>query len=504
MSMSIAEYEAKCKNILARAGGRRGSAAVLLTVIFISIASALSVICELASERAAENTLDGALDNAGRVILSCYDRELQERYGIFGLEMDEASVEHNAEKLLKETFEAAPLKRSSVESVGAECSAYSLGEPENLKKQITELMKYKAADDAVDIVSESLGSIMSGMKNRDDIKRMTDDEEAAMDRAEQAQKESAAENGGASADGTDFASIRNVHKMLRKKEDDAKNSQTSLPGSDNVLRNRRIKDSLPSVTHGVSGKGAFDGSGVFSYISSDGGALSFIYENYMISQYAADHFQNHISAEKTGFFKNEVEYILYGNMSDKANYRRAYAAIFSVREVMNAAYVFTDAGKKNEALLMAEALTPGPWAKLTQYIILAAWSAVETLNDMKNLEAGNGVPITKNDDTWSVTLSSLLEDSSGSGYIKISGNSIMTYENYLKLLLMTEKEDVKLLRIMDLIQINMKGSVREEFMIGDHFTGAVISADIKKKSVSPYVRGRTISVSQAHSYIGGE
>ena len=102
-----------------------------------------------------------------------------------------------------------------------------------------------------------------------------------------------------------------------------------------------------------------------------------------------------------------------------------------------------------------------------------------------------------------MTLSSLLEDSGG-GYIKISGDSIMTYENYLKLLLMTEKEDVKLLRIMDLIQINMKGSVREEFMIGDHFTGAVISADIKKKSVSPYVRGRTISVSQAHSYIGGE
>ena len=290
--------------------------------------------------------------------------------------------------------------------------------------------------------------------------------------------------------------------MLRKKEDEAKNDQTSLPGSDNVLRNRRIKDSLPSVTHKADGKGAFDGSGVFSFMVSDGG-MSFIYENYMISQYAVDYFQNHISEKKTGFFQNETEYILYGNMSDKANYRRAYAAIFSIREVMNAAYVFTDAGKKSEALAAAEVLTPGPWAKLTQYIMLAAWSAVETLNDMKNLEAGNGVPIVKNDDTWSVTLSSLLEDSS-SGYIKISGDSIMTYENYLKLLLMTEKEDIKLLRIMDLIQINMKGSVREEFLIGDHFIGAVISADINKKSVSPYVRGRTISVSQAHSYIGGE
>ncbi len=480
---------------------RCGSAAVLLTVIFMSIASALSVVSELASGRAAENTADAALDNAGRVILSCYDKELQKRYGIFGFEMDESSVEKNAEKLLKETFDAAPLKRSSVESVSAENAAYSLAEPENLKLQITQLMKYRAADDAADIVSESLGDIISGIKNRDEIKRITDDEESAMDRAEQAQKESAEANGGAVADGTDFVSIRNVHRMLKKKGEEARNTEAQTPGSDNVLRNRRIKDSLPSVTHGVSGKGAFDGSGMIEYIFSGANGIGALYENYMIAQYAADYFRDHSSASKTGFFQNEVEYILYGNMSDKANYRRAYTAIFSVREAMNAAYVFTDAGKKGEAMAMAEALTPGPWAKLTQYVILAVWSAVETVNDMKNLEAGNGVPIMKSDDTWAVTLSSLMEAEADGGYIRINGNSVMTYENYLKLLMMTEKEDVKLLRIMDLIQINMKGSVREEFLIADHFAGTALSADIKKRSISPYVRGRTISMSQSHSYI---
>ncbi len=362
-------------------------------------------------------------------------------------------------------------------------------------------MKYRAADDAADIVSESLGNIISGIKNRDEIKRMTDDEESAMDRAEQSQKESAESDGDAAADATDFASIRNVHRMLKKKGEEARNTEAQTPGSDNVLRNRRIKDSLPSVTHGVSGNGAFDGSGVLEYIFSGADGIGALYENYMISQYAADYFRNHSSASKTGFFQNEVEYILYGNMSDKANYRRAYTAIFSIREAMNAAYVFTDAGKKGEALAMAEALTPGPWAKLTQYIILAVWSAVETVNDMKNLEAGNGVPIMKSDETWAVTLSSLMEAEADGGYIRINGNSVMTYENYLKLLMMTEKEDVKLLRIMDLIQINIKGSVREEFLIADHFAGTALSADIKKRSISPYVRGRTISMSQSHSYI---
>ncbi len=479
---------------------RRGSAAVLLTVIFMSIASALSVVSELASERAAENTADAALDNAGRVILSCYDRELQKRYGIFGFEMDEAAVENDAEKLLKQTFDAAPLKRSSVQSVIAENSAYSLVEPENMKRQITALMKYKAVDDAADIISEGLGGIVSGIKNKDDIKRVTDDEEAAFNKAQQESEASAGEGGR----DTDLASVREVHRKLKKKAEAAKDREAPTPGSDNVLRNRRIKDSLPSVTHGVGSKGAFDGSGVFEYLFSGADGLSSLYENYMISCYATEYFKNHISTSKTGFFQNEVEYILYGNMSDKANYRRAYAAIFSIREVMNTAYVFKDPGKKSEALTMAGSLTPGPWAKLTQYIILAAWSAVETLNDMKNLEAGNGVPITKNDETWAVTLNSLLQDSISDGYIRISGNSVMTYDNYLKLLMMTEKEEVKLLRVMDLIQINMKGSVREEFMIADHFTGTVIDLDVKKKSVSPFVRGRTFSLSQSHSYIGGE
>lgn len=481
---------------------RRGSAAVLLTVIFISIVSALSVICELASQRAAENTSDGALDNAGRVILSCYDKELQERYGIFGFEMDEAAVEKNTEKLLKETFSAMPLKKSEIESVSAECSAYSLSEPENLKLQITELMKYKSIDDAADIVAEGLVGVASGIKNKDDIKRATEDEEAAMDRAEQEQKASAAEGGSSSSgETTDFASIRNVHKMLKKKGEEAKNREAPAPGSDSVLRNRRIRDSLPSVTRGADGKGAFSGTGIFSVISSGAEGLTSLYEDFMIAQYAADYFKNHSSGAKTGFFQNEMEYILYGNMSDKANYRRAYAAIFAVREAMNAAYLFTDTAKRGEALTMAEALTPGPWATLTQYIILTAWSALETLNDMKNLEAGNGVPLAKNSETWAVTLSSLLEEGGGNGYIRISGNSVMTYENYLKLLMMTEDQEVKLLRIMDLIQINMKGSVREEFLIADHFTGAVISVDAKKKSVSPYVRGRTLSISQAHSYL---
>ena len=54
---------------------------------------------------------------------------------------------------------------------------------------------------------------------------------------------------------------------------------------------------------------------------------------------------------------------------------------------------------------------------------------------------------------------------------------------------------------MDLIQINMKGRVREEFMIADHFTGTVLNAEIKKKSFSPFVRGWTLSISQMHSYI---
>lgn len=319
-----------------------------------------------------------------------------------------------------------------------------------------------------------------------------------MEAAEEAQRER--ESGeDDDTESVDFASIRAFHNQLKRTKESAE-SMEPKSSEDRVLRNRRIKNTLPSVVHGVSGRYAFDGSGTFDYILGGKTGLTSLYENYMTGEYITDYFTMHLDSERTGFFQNEVEYVLYGRMSDNDNYKKAYHTLFAVREALNAGYIYTNEAKKEEALVIANEITPGPWSVLTQQIILLVWSTLETVNDMKNLEAGNGVPVIKSQSTWMVDLTDVINGSISDGYIKIPGNSVMTYENYLKILLMTEDEDVKLYRIMDLIQINMKGSVREGFTMADHFTGVVLNASIKKKSSCPYIGNSIMDFTQVHTY----
>lgn len=479
---------------------KKGSAAVLLSVLFVSVVSALSVIYEVSLRYASENTADAALENAGRVVLSCYDRKLQERYGIFGLEMDESDAESGAEALIKETLEYSAMKKSSLDDFNADYSGYSLMETENLKQQIVALMKYKAAEDSVDMISESLKAVSGGLSNIDKVKKEIKIREESMRQAEQAQAEHEGEGEGGESDSIDFGSIRDIQNAFKNTAEEAEKMDDETQKSDIVLRNSRIKNSLPSSVAETDSGSAFDGSGTFNYISGGSEGLVSLYENYMIGVYANKYFTNYISLNKNGLFQNEMEYILYGNMSDKKNRQRAYAALFTLREGVNAVYAFTDESKKAQALALANELTPGPWSVLTQYIILSAWSALETRNDMQNLYAGNGVPLMKNESTWMVTLANVADGSLGDGYIPIQSDSSMTYPKYLEILMMTENEDVKLLRIMDLIQINMKGAVRADFMIADHFTGMRLSASVKKKSACPFMKNCVYELVQEHVY----
>ena len=86
------------------------------------------------------------------------------------------------------------------------------------------------------------------------------------------------------------------------------------------------------------------------------------------------------------FFRNETEYILYGSDSDQENYKKAKRAIRTVRTALNMSYIYSNPEMVRETLALAESLTPGPFVPLTQLLIIAAWSSLESYNDMKNLE----------------------------------------------------------------------------------------------------------------------
>ena len=254
------------------------------------------------------------------------------------------------------------------------------------------------------------------------------------------------------------------------------------PGSEErAIRNQRVINSLPS--HGRSGEGFFERAGeFFKSLGSLGGAISEGTDLFFIDRYIKTHFRNQLSDKslENRFLVYEEEYILFGKTSDAANRRAAKAAIIGIREVMNFAYLNTCETKKNEALALGAVLLPEA-PEAMQQTLLAGWALAESFNDYELLMRARPVPFMKDDESWATTITNAL-DGVSSGYIDTGCESGGSYEDHLSALMCLLPEDIKLLRMMDLIQINLKYTYRADFLITDCYVGVDYLIEVNGKS----------------------
>lgn len=232
------------------------------------------------------------------------------------------------------------------------------------------------------------------------------------------------------------------------------------------------------------------------------------------------------------FFRCEQEYILNGKNTDEENESSTKKKIILLRSVMNMIYLQSDKVKCAETLAAAELLTPGPWAAATQKAIQAAWSLAEARNDYHLLINGEKVPFYKDSSSWATDIESIIKsakekkgkdkkrngggrkpvdekgkkridkshgESAGPGrnsdekdgksltakdfdskvpYINPDNKRGEKYEEYISGMIMLIDNDVKLLRMMDLIEINMKILYYGGFKIKDYNRGLTVRLKI--------------------------
>ena len=152
----------------------------------------------------------------------------------------------------------------------------------------------------------------------------------------------------------------------------------------------------------------------------------------------------------------------------------------ALREAMNLAYLLKDPVKSNEALLAAELLTPGPAALVTQKALLSAWALAESYNDYQLLVHGKKVPVMKSEQNWAVDLESVIANQTD-GYIDTGADTGETYGDYLRLFTYTMDAQVRLLRMMDLIQINMRRFYYEDFLLREYNGGLAFVMTVNGK-----------------------
>ena len=275
-----------------------------------------------------------------------------------------------------------------------------------------------------------------------------------------------------------FMNFKTLNNIISKHEDiKLKHEQ-----NERVLRNKVIQESLPS--NGILSSSIF----IQSILDWEIMPLEKIFvkqaNGFLVNSYIFDCFNNNKNNQVDkidSFFKNEVEYILYGKFSDAENKNKFKSDFIKFRTALNLVHIYSDKIKVKEINGLANILTPGPAAIGTQGIIAAAWAYTEALNDAKLLENGNRVALIKKQENWAIDIDSYerVQD----GMIKPLSDKGYSYEDYLKVFIYIEDREIKLLRIMDLIQINLIGNYDKGFLIGNYFSGFKYSVTANEKKL---------------------
>lgn len=420
---------------------KQGSSAVMLAIMFVGfaicIAGAIGVCRQI--------VVNSECETFGRVwtkaILSEYDVHLLEDYSLMAYFGNDDAVTAKLNAYLK--YSAQNKLDASIKGANADLTGYELGDPANFRKA----MERGFAASTVDEFINGRGREFRGLD-----------------------------------DGTGF-------------DEEGR-----------VINNRVVLETLPShgmnetvsgdtLTEKASSYG--DEEGVLSVLRAAGADVLMIEKR----------FNNHVTKadDKTHLLVNEWEYIIKGSNDDEENYRACRNRLFIARNALNLISIYSDPEKTELIISVAESITPGPLGLVTQAIIAEAWAALETEEDLEDLYKDKRVPILKTADQWRTGLGAVLDSSELKGKLddeskelleeKKDELSVLTgsvdtvsqfkyglnYDEYLMIMIMSLNENVRLLRIMDLVQINMKYRYYKDFNLMEYYTGTRFTLEVNGK-----------------------
>lgn len=252
---------------------------------------------------------------------------------------------------------------------------------------------------------------------------------------------------------------------------------------DAVLRNKKIISMLPS--------GAKSGSDVSIDAIADVFAdadkfFDTTKRTVAVNEYLMRVCNNHKNDDAETFFKNEIEYLLVGELNDKENYSQVKNKIKLLRNVINFATIFTTPTLLEEVTALAA--TTGFGVGVATIMIAEGWALLEAQNDVAILENDGKLPIVKTRETWATDIGSIASGAKD-GYIDNHCETGLDYEDYLRVFLYFTDKETKLTRFMDLMQLYIQGTYDESFLIKTTCTGYSFDAKIngrKYKYVEKY------------------
>lgn len=426
---------------------KKGEMTVFLSIVFVLMISFISGIIQASSIQAGKNLARLETDRAVYSVFGEYQKELLEKYHIFGLEGSYGTGSYTEDNLI-----------SRMHYYGTDGTEHEITGIQYL------------TDDHGQAFREQVLTYMEQTKGIGLIRELTgltaewEEQEIQGKEMEEIQEETAEQ-------------MEEVSDLLETEEDTGTGGQEQISENPFTFMEKISQYGIVSVVlpeDMVISEKTVDLEAQASYRNLRSGRGSFpsrtgmdgIEEKLLFDEYLAESFTNAVpeeedaGAEKDRSLDYEIEYILAGRSSDEENLESVLFRIFLIRMALNYTFLLTDTEKQGEAELLALAISavllmPEAVEGVKQ-LVIAAWAAGESVVDIRTLLSGKRTALVKTSENWQTSLSSLfrLGDDSRQEGSDIQGG--ICYKDYLRMLLFLENTDEITMRALDRAEENLR------------------------------------------------
>ena len=178
------------------------------------------------------------------------------------------------------------------------------------------------------------------------------------------------------------------------------------------------------------------------------------------NEYLLWKFPCYTDREETGGLQCQVEYAIAGKESDMENLKTVAGQLLAAREAANAVHILASAEKRAQvnamALTIASALAIPVASGIISAALIGCWAFAESVLDVRELLDGGKVALVKTDRSWQLSLENLPNLLDGLDSLRKSSEQGLSYEEYLRILLIKEDSGGINSRTMDLVEHNMR------------------------------------------------
>ncbi len=440
----------------------KGSITVFVALMLTCFFSAVFAWLEVARVSGLKANSEVSTMQSRDTVMASYHRGLWEQYHLMFWEvpdgdipgfselasLQQAAVEGNRAdlSLRGDNYYVLPVHLAEVETTGYQLVTDDGGSA--FRAQAAEMMKLTMAEDAVD-------DLLTWLKG-DDIDEGKDLESEALkalDSLESAAAEAAKEGSGSGAIVSGAKASVDPSAEIQIQENPLEWVRKT--------KNRGVL-ALVAPEEEISGKAVDIGDCVShrslesgdTLVSADGGLLDDMVWFYL---YLDKYFYDFTESSADHALDYELEYMIAGKDSDKANLKAVVRKLLLERESANMLFLETDPKRKAEAASVAAVITSvllvPELESVVEQGILAAWAYAESVSDVRILLEGGKVKLIKTEDQWHTQIASLPSTvTAADGKQQREG---LSYANYLQLLMRTVPNRKLTMRAMDMIEKNL-------------------------------------------------